>query len=696
MRLFLSIILSAILPQAVSAQSGGDACHSVFGTVEFIDGLPPSGFGGAVSVEGDILYAGSGDVIVSYDISSPLEPRMLCALPGFDQVRQLVVRDGFVYVVSRETGMRIVDARNPESMKIRSRFDSVEFATGIDVAGTVAFLSERINGVEVVDVSDPDNPEHVCIRKTRESQSNIYRDGYLYSGEWAAGQVTVFDAHDLSDFHIIRKLELGGFGDGVCIDGNYLYASTGHDARHHRCKTCGDDPVGAGHGLDIFDLSNPAKPKHLSRVDFPVFAPKERDFWTPRVSNGIAFCCDSHNGLFAVDVRNPKKPELLDELLIPTDNSIQRSKCPSSLAIGRGCVYVIFNPGGLYVIPVSGVEPPKQEEGYLPEGIRYRETYPTDTTAFHVYRPSAAGQARTVRLRGDYVYAAFGDAGLHILKITDGGFERIGELPGGHRVTDCCFIGEKMLTAEGLDGFALYELDGPATFREIARRSPFAGNVAFWCWPLDDHRALVSSRSKPYDILDLNDFNAAESPATISCTCQWDKYPADGATDGYLPILNPYVGLVWLVMDGDDIQIRNDGRPKDPTNVSGSQMNGLCRLDSGRFFYTTRKPGTGEMDGGYYALVGTDGHIDRVLPLPDVPAFGNGKDAYFTGIPRTDGHILLITNRSQRKAVVYDLADPETPVVKRAYTLSGHPDTGALYQGRAIIPAGHQGVIMEK
>ena len=38
--------------------------------------------------------------------------------------------------------------------------------------------------MEVVDVSDPDNPAHVCIRKTGESQSNRYRDGYLYSGEW--------------------------------------------------------------------------------------------------------------------------------------------------------------------------------------------------------------------------------------------------------------------------------------------------------------------------------------------------------------------------------------------------------------------------------------------------------------------------------------------------------------------------------
>ena len=32
-------------------------------------------------------------------------------------------------------------------MQLLSRFDSVEFATGIEVAGNTVFLSERINGV---------------------------------------------------------------------------------------------------------------------------------------------------------------------------------------------------------------------------------------------------------------------------------------------------------------------------------------------------------------------------------------------------------------------------------------------------------------------------------------------------------------------------------------------------------------------
>ena len=261
--------------------------------------------------------------------------RFLGQLPGMDNNRQVVAQDGFVYVVSRETGMRIIDARDPKNMRLRSRYDSVEFATGIDVVGKTAFLSERIYGVEVVDVSDPDNPAHVCIRKTGESQSNRYRDGYLYSGEWGGGAVEVFDARDLKTFRPIGHLRLGGFGDGLEIDGDVLYCSTGHDAKHHRAKAV-KDRHGAGRGLDIFSLADPAQPKWISRVDFPVFTPRNEDFWTPRVACGLAFCCDSHNGLFVVDVKDPARPTVVDRFCVPQGGEGVAVGCDQFLRNWRG------------------------------------------------------------------------------------------------------------------------------------------------------------------------------------------------------------------------------------------------------------------------------------------------------------------------------------------------------------------------
>ena len=193
-----------------------DSCRKVPGLSENMMGL---------SLGGKTLYAIGGGTLYALDVSEPANPRRLGNLDGMDNNRQIAVSDGFAYVVSRETGMRIVDVSDPKNMRLRSLYDSVEFATGIDVVGKTVFLSERIYGVEAVDVSDPDRPRHLAMRKTDESQSNRYRDGYLYSGEWGSGTVTVFDAHDMRAFRAIGKVDLGGFGDGVEIAGRYLYCS---------------------------------------------------------------------------------------------------------------------------------------------------------------------------------------------------------------------------------------------------------------------------------------------------------------------------------------------------------------------------------------------------------------------------------------------------------------------------------------
>ena len=646
-----------------------DSCRKVPGLAESMMG---------VCIEGKTLYAIGGGTLYALDVSEPANPTVLGSLDGMDNNRQVVSQNGFVYVVSRETGLRIVDARDPRNLKLRSRYDSVEFATGIDVVGTTAFLSERINGVEVVDVADPDNPKHVCIRKTGESQSNRYRGGYLYSGEWGGGAVTVFDAHDLKNFGEIGELELGGFGDGLEIDGDYLYCSTGHDARNgHEHEV--SDPIGAGRGLDIFSLADPANPKWVSRVNFPVFKPRNEDFWTVRVANGYAFCCDSHNGFFVLDVRDPANPKPVSRFCVPQEGKNWPSGAISSCAVGVGCVYVSSSPGGLWVVPFKGVKPPARPKGAPPANAGYSEAYPTDADKFFVYRPKASGQARTVTIRGDVAYAAFGDAGLHVLRLSKDGFTKLGELPGNHRVTDCCFVGDRLVTAEGLDGFAVYDLQSPAKFREVTRRSSVNGSsVAFWCWPVEGDKVMLSARGS-YAIYSLADFCAKTPLLKFFATCQWHKYPADGALGGRFPVLYPGRGLIWLdVAAAKPKLISKPERGELP--VFGTQQDGICLFGGNRYLYTVsvkRKPA--------FAFVDRNGVLSD--PIMDDAA---------CGVPRAEGSLVLLTHRSGRKASVWDFAVPTKPKLLRKYSLTGNPDIGAFFRGKAVIPAGHQGLIMEK
>ena len=669
--------------------------------------------GMAVALDGARLFAGAGPTLYALDVSYPLHPRLLGSLNGFDNLRQIRVRGDFAYVVSRETGLRIVDVSAPARMRLRSRYDTVEMATGIEAVGDVAFVSERIYGVEAVDVRDPDNPAHIALRKTFESQSCRYRDGFLFSGEWGCGEVTVFDARDMRGWRIVGKAELGGHGDGLELDGNLLFCSTGHHSLHRGIE--GDEARGRGRGLDIFDIADPANPRHVARVDFPRFLPHEDDYWTVRTANGWAFCCDSHNGLFAVDVRDVSHPVVRDRLCIPDSSRDWPSGAISSLEVGEGCLYMTSRPGGLYVVPVEGVHPQPRPTGKAPEGAGYREKYgegaerqqacnsknapseprPGRSHSFHVYRPAAAGQARAVAVRGDVAYVAFGDAGLHVLRLSEDGFEPLGELPGARRVTDCCLAGDRLLVAEGLDGYALYDLSSPANFREVARRpgAGTAGSVAFWCWAPTPRHIALSARDGSYAFYRLADFaDPAARPAVLDRACSWDRYPADRAAgNGAYPVIYPYAGVAWMDLSGDVPRIVRDAFGAEGTAVvrtagfSGTaaaapvvtdQRNGVCRLGD-RFLCTVS-------DG--YVLLSPDGSATPWRRL--------GPDGH-RGAPRTDGRLVLLTERSGRRATVWDFADPEAPRLLRDYGLAGNPDLGAFWRGRALIPAGHQGLLME-
>ena len=662
-----------------------------------VAGVSDSAMG--VCLDGKNLYVVGGGALYALDVTDPANPVLVGSLPGMDNNRQVVVSDDFAYVVSRETGMRIVDVSDPGNMKLRSLYDSVEFATGIEVVGKTAFISERIYGVEAVDVSCPDRPRHIAMRPTSESQSVRYRDGYLYSGEWGLGSVTVFDAHDMRAFRSVGKIDLGGYGDGLDIDGRYLYCSTGHDARHHRANALkGADIVGAGRGLDIFDLADPAKPRHVSRVDFPVFKPRNEDFWTVRVADGFAFCCDSHNGLFVVDVRKPEQPEIAARFCVPQGGTVwpnipgQSSPGPqpgsvwpsgaiSSVAVGEGCIYVTSSPGGLWVVPFPGVHPKKREHGAAPKHCDAGEKYPADMKSFAVYRPTAAGQARTACVRGDVVYAAFGNAGLHVVGIRpDGTFRKIGELPGGRRVTDCCFVGERLVTAEGVDGWAMYELDGgPAAFREVARRAS-GRKVAFWCWSAGLDRVVLSTRTGPYEVVDLRDFQSGRSLCTVNvAACQWNKYLPDGLVGNRLPALCPFRGLDWIDFSRDAPVVLpcagNEPRPV------GNQDSGVCTFDKGYLYVAC----------GKYQLVAPDGSRSEMRDLPL-----DGRGIRYFGIPRSDGRLVAVTSRHKRTVAVYDFSDHDNPELLRSHELSGNPDLAAFWHGRAVVPAGHQGLLLER
>ena len=673
---------------------------NVFGTARTVMGVEKRIQ--AVSLEGERLFAGGVSDLYVLDVHEPLNPKVLGHVEGLGSVRQIAVRKGMAYISAREAGLWIVDATDSVHPCVRSRFDSCELATGVDVAGDVVFIGQRSHGVEFVDVSNPDRPVHIAMRKTDESQSVKYRDGFLYSGEWGTGKVTVFDAHDMRDIRRVAYEDLYGFGDGVWLKGTRLYAATGHHAKHRdvtRLKGIDSEELrlyggagpgaGCGHGLDVFDVSNPAEPRRLGRVDFPPFHSRGYDMWTVRTSAGsdLVFSAATFNGLFAVDCADPVHPKVVDRWTSPV---AAHPECPSacigSVAVGEGCVYVAVVGGGLVVVPARGARRETFAQGAPPVNVSYREESPTDEKSFWGWRPPTSGQARAVAVTGDVVYAACGDAGLHALEVVTGdGFRKIGELAGHPHVFDVRVKEGRLYTAEGLDGFGIYALDGPTAFREIGR-IPKLGNtqaVALFAWALDGKRLVLSSRTAGCSLYDVADPAHPRLLMRFSAS-GWDRYLMDAPIGGgrYLAYNNGNMNLLWL-----DLLATPNPCVSCTTKYNRlSATCGLCRFDDDRALATS---GT-----GYLFLAPNQGDPAGEARWPVRPLPGPAC----TGIPCLDpsGTRMVKTCRERREVALYDLGDPDHPKFLAYWKTSGYPEVAAFHHGKVVIPCGYQGVLLQK
>lgn len=79
----------------------------------------------------------------------------------------------------------------------------------------------------------------------------------------------------------------------------------------------------------------------------------------------------------------------------------------------------------------------------------------------------------------------------------------------------------------------------------------------------------------------------------------------------------------------------------------------------------------------------------------DLPAYGI-EGIRLAGRPSIGGNTLALSQRHERKVRVLDISDITRPRPLREYSLFGHPGACAFWNGRTVIPAGYQGLLVER
>jgi hypothetical protein len=203
--------------------------------------------------------------------------------------------DPYVYLADG-LGLLILDISDPTAPSETGFYNSIGFAVKVQLSGGYAYVAGREGGLNIADISDPANPQHV--RNYFEAGSVHVLDVYV-SGSYAyvamqGNGLRVVDVSDPANPQEVGFSDTAGAAEAVYVSGSYAYLADGED------------------GLRIFDISDPVDPQEIGFYDTPGYA---QDVY---LSGTYAFVGDGVSSLLLViDVSDPTNPQLAGEYKTP-------------------------------------------------------------------------------------------------------------------------------------------------------------------------------------------------------------------------------------------------------------------------------------------------------------------------------------------------------------------------------------------
>jgi hypothetical protein len=204
-----------------------------------------------------------------------------------DFARGVHVAGTHAYVANGYSGLQVTDISNPENPGIVGSCTTPGYAHGVYIAGTYAYVADDWLGLQVIDISDPENGYNVGACNTPGSAFGLHVTGtYAYVADGGAG-LQVIDISNPENPHIAGACDTPGSAYGVYVSGSYAYVADGAS------------------GLQIIDISDPENPSVVGSCDIPDSA------FGVHVTGTYACVAAWKSGLQVIDISDPASPTIV-------------------------------------------------------------------------------------------------------------------------------------------------------------------------------------------------------------------------------------------------------------------------------------------------------------------------------------------------------------------------------------------------
>ena len=341
---------------------------------------------------------------VSMYLDSGNKRRIISSIDTPGSAEGITVMGDKAYVADGFSGLQVVDISDPENPQIIGSVDTPGDSHEVTVIGDKAYVADRDSGLQLIDISNPLSPNIVGSVDTPDAAWGVaVINNIAYVAARDSG-LQIIDVSNPSNPNIIGSVDTPDYAYGVAVIGDRAYVANRYS------------------GLQVIDVSDPYNPTIIGSVYTPGHAN------SIAVVGSIAYVADWFS-LQVIDVSNPYSPMVIAHVDTPG--------WADGITVIGSRAYVSDSESGLQVIDVSNPYDPKIIGAVDVPGsasgaeVRNNVAYVADGSGLQVIdvsnpsTPNIIGAVNTpsyasgIKMVGDTAYLANVNSGLQVIDLSD-------------------------------------------------------------------------------------------------------------------------------------------------------------------------------------------------------------------------------------------------------------------------------------
>ena len=465
--------------------------------------------------------------------------------PGY--ARWVMVSGSYAYVADDYTGLQVIDVSNPKNPEIAGSVDTPGNARKVFVSGSFAYVADYWDGFHIVNISNPATPVLVSSLSLPDAAEGVFVSGaYAYVADGSSG-LKIINVSNASAPAVVGGVNTPGYSLDVKVFGSYAYLADGSG------------------GLQVIDVSNPAAPRIAGRAATPGTARGLGVSWP------YAYIAADSMGIQVVDVSDPQEPKIV--------GSLTPSGTCQSITVAYPLLFVAADVNGLRVVDVSNPAAPSLKGTELTSsfalgvfvagGYAFMADYDYGLEVIDVRKYfshivgsiDTPGNAQDVKVSGSYAYVADDLGGLQVIDIaTPAAPVIVGALSTTGNAKGVFVSGSYAYVAEETSGLLVIDIDNPLSPALVGSvQTPGSPKAVF----VSGSCAYVADGSDSgLQVIDIND---PEDPIIVGAVI------TPGTAENV-----QVVGSYALVADGSaGLQVIDLSLPQSPVIISSLYTAGV-------------------------------------------------------------------------------------------------------------------------